>query len=337
MIEAVRVGALSLEKLEAMSAVCSVGLDMVAVPGDTSAETLAAIIADEIAIGVVNNKTTAVRIIPVPGKSAGDSVVYGGLLGEADHAAREPLPLRRVHHAGRAHSGAVAGVAQLRGGVVVDGTASRILSADLSPGFAARTLRGRRVAGVERRRRAQLPAAVLAALPEEERRHVEALPEAATRELGRRAHRAARGAGGSRRRRGGPDPEHAARRAACCAAGGARGSISHKERSRGGAGGARGRMRRRGRVAAWASTSSASRPAGSTSRSACCAPRSWRACRPPEDPRRIEELAFAFSAKEAIYKALDPFVAPLRLVPGGRRRPALRRDGVRSIGSPRRK
>jgi uncharacterized protein len=83
MVEAVRVGALSLESLEAMSAVCSVGLDMVAVPGDTSAETLAAIVADEIAIGVFNNKATAVRIIPVPGKSAGDSVVYGGLLGEA--------------------------------------------------------------------------------------------------------------------------------------------------------------------------------------------------------------------------------------------------------------
>ena len=83
MVEAVRVGALSLESLEAMSAVCSVGLDMVAVPGDTSAETLAAIVADEIAIGVFNNKATAVRIIPVPGKSAGESVVYGGLLGEA--------------------------------------------------------------------------------------------------------------------------------------------------------------------------------------------------------------------------------------------------------------
>jgi uncharacterized protein (UPF0210 family) len=83
MIEAVEVGALSLEKLEAMTAVCSVGLDMVAVAGDTSAETLAAIIADEIAIGVVNNKTTAVRIIPVPGKGVGEKVVYGGLLGEA--------------------------------------------------------------------------------------------------------------------------------------------------------------------------------------------------------------------------------------------------------------
>jgi uncharacterized protein (UPF0210 family) len=83
MVDAVRVGALSLEGLMAMSAVCSVGLDMVAVPGDTSAETLAALIADEIAIGVFNNKATAVRIIPVPGKKPGDSVVYGGLLGEA--------------------------------------------------------------------------------------------------------------------------------------------------------------------------------------------------------------------------------------------------------------
>ena len=83
MIEAVEAGALTLEKLEAMTAVCSVGLDMVAVPGSTSAETLSAIIADEIAIGVVNNKATAVRIIPVPGKDVGDKAVYGGLLGEA--------------------------------------------------------------------------------------------------------------------------------------------------------------------------------------------------------------------------------------------------------------
>jgi uncharacterized protein (UPF0210 family) len=83
MVAAARAGALTLERLETMSAVCSVGLDMVAVPGDTSAETVAAIIADEIAIGVFNNKATAVRIIPVPGKKAGESVVYGGLLGEA--------------------------------------------------------------------------------------------------------------------------------------------------------------------------------------------------------------------------------------------------------------
>ncbi|MBI4853942.1 MAG: PFL family protein [Acidobacteria bacterium] len=83
MIEAVKLGALNLEKLEAMTSVCSVGIDMVAVPGTTSAETLSAIIADEVAIGVVNNKTTAIRIIPVPGKNVGDMVEYGGLLGSA--------------------------------------------------------------------------------------------------------------------------------------------------------------------------------------------------------------------------------------------------------------
>ncbi|MBD3299422.1 MAG: DUF711 family protein [candidate division Zixibacteria bacterium] len=81
MIAAVEAGALSLEKLEAMSSVCSVGLDMVAIPGSTSAETIAGIIADEMAIGTVNNKTTAVRIIPVPGKNIGDRVDFGGLLG----------------------------------------------------------------------------------------------------------------------------------------------------------------------------------------------------------------------------------------------------------------
>jgi uncharacterized protein (UPF0210 family) len=83
MIEAVRVGALSLDKLEAWTSVCSVGIDMVAVPGSTSAETIAAIIADELAIGVMNNKTTAVRIIPVPGRDVGDIVEFGGLLGSA--------------------------------------------------------------------------------------------------------------------------------------------------------------------------------------------------------------------------------------------------------------
>ena len=83
MIRAVEEGALSLEKLEAMTCVCSVGLDMIAVPGDTTAETISAIIADEAAIGVVNNKTTAVRIIPAPGKKEGDYVEYGGLLGRA--------------------------------------------------------------------------------------------------------------------------------------------------------------------------------------------------------------------------------------------------------------
>lgn len=83
MIEAARLGALSLDKLEAWTSVCSVGIDMVAVPGSTSAETIAAIIADELAIGVMNNKTTAVRIIPVPGKEVGEMVEFGGLLGSA--------------------------------------------------------------------------------------------------------------------------------------------------------------------------------------------------------------------------------------------------------------
>jgi uncharacterized protein (UPF0210 family) len=80
--KAVEVGDLTLAKLEAMTAVCSVGLDMIAVPGDTDAETLAALIADEVAIGVINHKTTAVRVIPVPGKKAGERAVFGGLFGE---------------------------------------------------------------------------------------------------------------------------------------------------------------------------------------------------------------------------------------------------------------
>jgi uncharacterized protein len=83
MIEAVQAGALSLDKLEALTSVCSVGLDMFAIPGDTPEETINAIIADELAIGIINNKTTAVRVIPVPGKKAGDTVVFGGLLGTA--------------------------------------------------------------------------------------------------------------------------------------------------------------------------------------------------------------------------------------------------------------
>jgi len=80
---ATRSGALTLEKLEAMTSVCSVGLDMIPVPGDTSATTLSGIIADEMAIGMINNKTTAVRIIPVPGKGVGEMARFGGLLGEA--------------------------------------------------------------------------------------------------------------------------------------------------------------------------------------------------------------------------------------------------------------
>ncbi|MFR1566268.1 MAG: PFL family protein [Christensenellales bacterium] len=83
MINAARRGSLSLEKLEAMTCVCSVGLDMIAVPGDTPASTISAIIADECAIGMVNNKTTAVRIIPVYGKGVGEEVSFGGLLGNA--------------------------------------------------------------------------------------------------------------------------------------------------------------------------------------------------------------------------------------------------------------
>lgn len=81
MIDAVSCGALTLEKLEAMTCVCSVGLDMIVVPGDTTADTISAIIADETAIGVINNKTTAVRIIPAPGMNVGEVVEFGGLLG----------------------------------------------------------------------------------------------------------------------------------------------------------------------------------------------------------------------------------------------------------------
>ena len=83
MIDAVKEGSLTIEKLEAMTCVCSVGLDMIAIPGDTSAETIAGIIADEAAIGMINQKTTAVRIIPACGKKAGDVLEFGGLLGYA--------------------------------------------------------------------------------------------------------------------------------------------------------------------------------------------------------------------------------------------------------------
>ncbi len=110
MIDAVQKGALTLEKLEAMTCVCSVGLDMIAVPGNTSAHTISAIIADEAAIGVVNNKTTAVRIIPVEGKKAGDVAEFGGLLGSGpvmhvnkfkstdfiDRGGRIPAPLQSL-------------------------------------------------------------------------------------------------------------------------------------------------------------------------------------------------------------------------------------------------
>jgi hypothetical protein len=98
--EAARDGHLCIEKLEAITSVCSVGLDMVAIPGDTSEETLAAIIADEMAIGVVNNKTTAARLIPVPGKKAGDQAFFGGLMGHStiipvNNAAGENRFIRR--------------------------------------------------------------------------------------------------------------------------------------------------------------------------------------------------------------------------------------------------
>jgi hypothetical protein len=81
--EAARKGYIGLEKLEALTAVCSVGLDMIALPGDTTEETIAAVIADEMSIGVINNKTTATRLIPVPGKKAGDNAYFGGLLGQS--------------------------------------------------------------------------------------------------------------------------------------------------------------------------------------------------------------------------------------------------------------
>lgn len=83
MIDAVKAGTLSIDKLEAMTSICSVGLDMIAIPGDTSAEHIAGMIADEAAIGVMNHKTTAVRVIPVPGTNVGDEVDFGGLLGYA--------------------------------------------------------------------------------------------------------------------------------------------------------------------------------------------------------------------------------------------------------------
>ena len=110
MIESARLGTLSIEKLEAMTAVCSVGLDMIAVPGDTPAETISAIIADEAAIGMVNSKTTAVRLIPAIGKKSGEDLNFGGLLGEApimkintasskkfiDRAGKIPAPMQSL-------------------------------------------------------------------------------------------------------------------------------------------------------------------------------------------------------------------------------------------------
>ena len=83
MIAAARSKVLTIDKLEAMTCVCSVGLDMIAIPGDTPASTIAAIIADEAAVGMINNKTTAVRVLPVPGTQVGDTIEMGGLLGDA--------------------------------------------------------------------------------------------------------------------------------------------------------------------------------------------------------------------------------------------------------------
>ncbi len=102
MIEGARCGELTLNKLEAMTAVCSVGIDMVAIPGDTSAETISAIIADEAAIGMINNKTTAVRVIPVPNKGVGDFVEFGGLLGRAPiMAVQQASAAKFIHRGGK--------------------------------------------------------------------------------------------------------------------------------------------------------------------------------------------------------------------------------------------
>lgn len=102
MIAAVEKGSLTIEKLEAMTCVCSVGLDMIAVPGDTTAETISAVIADEAAVGMINNKTTAVRLISVPGKKVGDKVEFGGLLGYAPIIAVNSFkPDVFIHRGGR--------------------------------------------------------------------------------------------------------------------------------------------------------------------------------------------------------------------------------------------
>ena len=95
MIEATSKGYLTFDKLEAMTCVCSVGLDMIAIPGDTPKETIAGMIADEMAIGMINKKTTAVRVIPVVGKNIGDEIVYGGLLGKAPI-----IPVNKLSSAG---------------------------------------------------------------------------------------------------------------------------------------------------------------------------------------------------------------------------------------------
>lgn len=101
MIDAARAGTLKIEKLEAMTAVCSVGLDMIVVPGDTTADVLSAVIADEAAIGMVNSKTTAVRLIPAIGKSAGEELNFGGLLGSGPIAAEYRFPAKMISRGGR--------------------------------------------------------------------------------------------------------------------------------------------------------------------------------------------------------------------------------------------
>lgn len=102
MIDAARSGALCIEKLEAMTAVCSVGLDMIAIPGDTPAEVISAIIADEAAIGMVNSKTTAVRIIPAVGLKEGEELEYGGLFGTAPiMPVRTQSPARFINRGGQ--------------------------------------------------------------------------------------------------------------------------------------------------------------------------------------------------------------------------------------------
>jgi uncharacterized protein (UPF0210 family) len=93
---AVRDGSLTIEKLEAMTSVCSVGLDMIAIPGEVDAATISALIADEMVIGMINGKTTAVRLIPVPGKSVGDFVAFGGLFGES-----AIMPVRNIGKSAR--------------------------------------------------------------------------------------------------------------------------------------------------------------------------------------------------------------------------------------------
>lgn len=102
MIAAAENGTLSIEKLEAMTAVCSVGLDMIIIPGDTSAEVISGIIADEAAIGMVNSKTTAVRVIPAIGKKIGDTLNFGGLLGYGPvMAVNTASPEKFIHRGGR--------------------------------------------------------------------------------------------------------------------------------------------------------------------------------------------------------------------------------------------